>query len=141
MNANDSNQRQYKNNELVFCEYCGSKAIHECCLRKRTIFICDDCESKTKSKRRKIDHQLNDIKSNNKNDLNNNIANNVTVQNNEPQISAISLSEWISIEKTDFKPIKLKLKLPNRKTTSTNKTNSISNEVNKMTGKRKRNVT
>lgn len=31
---------------MVLCYFCGSKGVHECCIKGRT-FICEDCETTT----------------------------------------------------------------------------------------------
>lgn len=39
---------------LVVCDSCGSKGVHESCLRGKEVFLCDDCDLQPPAKRRKL---------------------------------------------------------------------------------------
>lgn len=77
---------------LVVCQCCGSKGVHKCCLKRKSEFLCDDCDFKPISKKRKLTEDRDDsVSIHNDIDMNNNVQmslNDVDLQGSNEKLSS-----------------------------------------------------
>lgn len=77
---------------LVVCQCCGSKGVHKCCLKRKSEFLCDDCDFKPISKKRKLTKDRDaSVSIHNDIDMNNNVQmslNDVDLQKSNEKLSS-----------------------------------------------------